>query len=132
MIYELTRPPAGARCCTPGDGTAAAVVRLTTPQVNGSALDLCEHCWPGLWQEMRSLGHRLVDTSCSQSLLGARYPAWKLMQSDAGRLYASARLHGSRQGTTVFAWTLAALRDEMARAEQPPGPFIRYFGGRPG
>lgn len=130
MIYQVTMPPVGQACSTPGDGTLA-VVRVITPREHFEAdgvdhdgvpavFDQCEYCWAKLLDTYRRMGHQVIDTSASLDRLTTDFPHWRIFYSDEGRLYASARLHGSQQGTTVHAWTVAALRGEMEQAERRP------------
>lgn len=132
MIYDLTTPPEGEQCDTPGDATIAAV-RLVIPDLrfeadgvdhatDPAAMDLCDHCWSRIRQNLLSMGHKIVDTSGNLNLLMAEHRDWRVFYSDEGRLYASAQRHGSPQRMTVFAWTVAALRAEMEGAEAAMTP----------
>lgn len=129
MIYQLTTPPHGQRCSAPGDGTLA-VVRVITPREHfeadgtdysevSAALDFCDHCWPRILDGYQRFGHKIVDTTGNLRLLAGEFPRWRIFHSDGGRLYASARVNGSQQGTTVYAWTVAGLRAEIEQAERP-------------
>ena len=121
--YQATEPPDGATCDMHGCGSAAKV-RLIIPETRFEAdgqdhdsdpteFDLCELHWPQIRTASEHNGHQVVDTTGDLRALAADCPHWSVFASDGGRLYASARLPGSRQGVTLDACLVGQLRAQI-------------------
>lgn len=118
---HATEPPDRATCDI-ADCCSVARVRLITPgspcgvidrDEAPSTFDACELHWPQVRCARLRNGHRIVDASGDLARLAADFPQWKIFSSDAGLLYASARLNGSPQGTTLHAHLVGQLREQM-------------------
>jgi hypothetical protein len=126
-IYRAVEPPEGAECST-GGCRGAARVRLLIPPSRFTAdgqdhgddptqFDLCELHWPQIRSASEHNGHQVVDGTGDLRSLAADCPAWSVFASDGGRLYASTRLPGKRQGTTVDACLVGQLRAQIRAVE---------------
>jgi len=62
-------------------------------------------------------GHHIVDATGDLRALMTDYPGWSIFASDGGRLYASTRLNGSRQGVTLDAYLVGQLRAQITAAQ---------------
>ncbi len=128
--YAATEPAPGATCeiraCC-----SAAKVRVIVPtsrfeadgvdhEKDPSTLDACELHWPGLRDTCLRNGHRVVDSTGDLAGLAAEFPGWSIFHSDGGRLYASARVNGSGQGTTLDAYLVGQLRAQIRAAQDSP------------
>ncbi len=127
--YQATTPPDGATCDMRGC-CSAATVRMVIPksrfEADGvdhskdpSIFDACELHWPTIRDACKRNGHAVVDTTGDLGQLAADFPAWSIFCSDGGRLYASTRLNGSAQGTTLDAYLVAQLRARLAATAAP-------------
>ncbi len=131
LTYQVTTPPAYSTCQGDLCGSVAAV-RLTIPRPRFTAdglhdddgalvtWDTCDLHWPSLRDTCVRSGHQIVDQTGDLRRLSAEFTVWNIWRSDQGRLYASARLNGSVQGTTVHAYLVGHLRaqmESMQRAE---------------
>lgn len=133
--YQAAVPPAGATCrrdlCC-----SVAVVRLTIPRHKFTTdelqndddsrvtWDACDLHWPGFRDVCLRSGREIVDETGDLQQLILRFPRWDVWRSDQGRLYASAVLNGSRQGTTVDAYLVGQLRSQMEQAEERADPHL--------
>jgi hypothetical protein len=122
-VYQAAIPPPGATCDS-SRCRSAAKVRMIIPASRFEAdgidhdndpekFDACEWHWPGIRDTCQRNGYRVMDTTGSLRALAAEFPAWTIFYSDGGRLYASARIGGSRQGTTIDAYLVGQLRAQM-------------------
>ncbi len=124
-IYQATMPPDGATCETRGCCSVASV-RLIVPALRFDAdgvdhsndpptFDTCELHWPVMRDACRRNGHAVADTTGDLRALVADFPQCTIFASDGGRLYASARVNGSAQGTTVGAFLVGQLRIRLTQ-----------------
>ncbi|HUK68549.1 MAG TPA: hypothetical protein VLW50_07330 [Streptosporangiaceae bacterium] len=126
--YHAITPPASATCqsdlCR-----SVAVVRLVVPRPQFTAdglhdddgapatWDVCDVHWPRFRDTCARAGHEVIDRTGDLQRVAAEFPRWNLWRSDGGRLYASARVGGTAQGTTVDAYLVGQLRVAMRSAE---------------
>ena len=126
--YQATMPPDGNTTCDARGCCSVARVRLVIPPSRFEAdgvdhskdpptFDACEWHYPPVRDAALRNGHQVVDATGEVGQLAADFPAWTVFYSDAGRLYASARLNGSVQGTTLDAYLVGQLREQMEAAE---------------
>jgi hypothetical protein len=124
--YQATTPPEGATCDSNGCGSAARV-RMIIPESRFDAdgidhsndpptFGACDLHWPGIRDTCVHNGHDVVDTTGDIGQLAVDFPQWTIFRSDGGRLYASARLHGTPQGMTLDACLIGQLRAKMQAA----------------
>ena len=117
-------PPDGMTCDMRGC-CSAAKVRMLIPESRFEAdgidhandpptFDACELHWPRMRDACQRNGHTVVDTTGDLRQLAADFPTWSIFASDGGRLYASARVKGSAQGTTLDAYLVGQLRAKLA------------------
>ncbi len=62
-----------------------------------------------------SSGHRIVDATGDTGELAAGFPQCSIFSSDAGRLYASARIGRSPQRATVHAWLVGQPHAQLTQ-----------------
>ncbi len=121
--YQAAIPPADATCDTRGC-CSVAKVRIIIPKSRFGAdgidhsndppvFDACELHWPRIRDACLRNGHPVVDTTGDLRELAADFPTWSIFYSDGARLYASARVNGSRQGTTLDAYLIGQLRAQL-------------------
>lgn len=126
---QATEPPDRATCDI-ADCCSMAKVRLIIPMSRcdergveqdeaPSTFDACELHWPQVRYAWLHDGYRIMDTSGDLERLVADFPQWKIFSSDAGLLYASARLNGSAQGTTLHAHLVGQLRQQLEESMSP-------------
>ena len=134
MIYKATMPPDDNTTCDTRGCCSAARVRLIIPKTRFEAdgvdhshdpptFDACEWHYRPIRDAALRNGHTVVDATGDVRELAADFPTWTVFYSDGGRLYASARVNGSRQGTTLDAYLVGQLRAQMKAAE-PQAPAI--------
>ncbi len=83
--------------------------------------DACDLHIPRMRDACLRGGHQVVDTTGDLAGLAAGCPDWNVFRSDSGRLYASTRLDGSLQGTTVQAWLVGQLHARIDKAAAARG-----------
>jgi hypothetical protein len=106
-------PPPGATCCLCG---TVAAVRLVTRH-GDDPTDYCDLLhWPPVAAGIRARGLDLVDTTGDLAAVKAEFGTWDIWRSSSGRLYASTVL-GNGQGTTVDAFLIGPLREQMLKIE---------------
>ena len=122
-MYNATTPPDCATCGIKGCATTAAV-RLIIPKSRFEAdgidhdnapatFDTCEWHWPGMRDACLRNGHLVADITGDIRQLATDFPHCTIFTSDGGRLYASTRLPGAHQGTTVDAFLAGQLRRKL-------------------
>jgi hypothetical protein len=125
--YQATEPPEDATCDTRGCGSVARV-RLLIPKSRFEAdgvdhdqdpptFDVCQWHWLALRDACLRNGHAVVDATGDVHQLAAEFPTWTVFTSDGGRLYASPRVTGTGQGTTLDALLVGQLRTQMRALE---------------
>ena len=126
LTNHTTDPPEGATCNIKGCCAVAQVRMIIAPSrfdadgvdhsQDPSTFDTCEWHWPAMRASCLSSGHRIVDATGDTGELAAGFPQCSIFSSDAGRLYASARIGRSPQRATVHAWLVGQLRTQLERA----------------
>jgi len=124
--YQAAVPPANATCDTRGCRSVAKV-RIIIPRSRLEAdgidhsndppiFDACGLHWPRIRDACLRNGHPVVDTTGDLRELAADFTGWSIFYSDGARLYASARVKGSRQSTTLDAYLIGQLRAQLEQA----------------
>ncbi len=126
--YHATTPPENATCQS-DMCCSVAVVRLLLPRPQFTAdglhddddapatWDTCDLHWPRFRETCARAGHEIIDLTGDLQRVATEFPRWNLWRSDGGRLYASASVGGTAQGTTVDAYLVGQLQAAMRDAE---------------